>query len=159
MHSTVLLCNHSKRTATAPAAITENRTEEHTMTNEQIIFNTAISSGLFTSAEANAIIKSGRRLPLHTYQEWRRMGYQVKAGEKAALVVNLWRYTKSAGKDADGNEVEAAEEHAYMAKAHLFTAGQVKKAEAVKPKTREEIAAYNRMLAEQRKARRVASQG
>ena len=124
------------------------------MTNEQIIYNAAVNSGLFTADAAAAFLKAGRRLPLHTYQEWRRMGYQVKAGEKAALVVSLWRYTKSAG-----NEVEAAEEHAYMAKAHLFTAGQVKKTEAVKPKTREEIAAYNRMLAEQRKARRVASQG
>lgn len=129
------------------------------MTNEQIIFNAAISSGLFTADAAAAFLKAGRRLPLHTYQEWRRMGYQVKAGEKAALVVSLWRYTKSAGKDTEGNEVEAADEHAYMAKAHLFTAGQVKKAEAVKPKTREEIAAYNRMLAEQRKARQVVSQG
>ena len=123
------------------------------MTNEQIIYNAAISSGIISANEAAAILKTGRRLPLHTYQEWRRMGYQVKAGEKAALVVSLWRYTKNAGKDADGNEVEAAGEHAYMAKAHLFTVGQVKKA-----KTREEIAAYNRMLAEQRKARRAQAQ-
>lgn len=129
------------------------------MTNEQIIYNAAINSGIISANEAAAILKTGRRLPLHTYQEWRRMGYQVKAGEKAALVVSLWRYTKNAGKDADGNEVEAAGEHAYMAKAHLFTVGQVKKAEAVKPKTREEIAAYNRMLAEQRKARQAVSQG
>ena len=129
------------------------------MTNEQIIHNAAVSSGLISAGEAAAYLKSGQRLPLHTYQEWRRMGYQVKAGEKAALVVNLWRYTKNAGKDAEGNEVEAAGEHAYMAKAHLFAAGQVKKAEVVKPKTREEIAAYNRMLAEQRRARRAASQG
>ena len=128
------------------------------MTNEQIIYNAAVSSGLISAGEAAAYLKAGQRLPLHTYQEWRRMGYQVKAGEKAALVVNLWRYTKSAGKDAEGNEMEAAEEHAYMAKAHLFTAGQAKKAEAVKPKTREDIAAYNRMLAEQRKARRAQAQ-
>ena len=119
------------------------------MTNEQIIYNAAVSSGLFTADAAAAFLKAGRRLPLHTYQEWRRKGYQVKAAEKAPLVVNLWRYTKSAGKDADGNEI---------ARAHV-TAGQVKKAEAVKPKTREEIAAYNRMLAEQRKARQVVSQG
>ena len=59
------------------------------MTNEQIIYNAAVSSGLFTADAAAAFLKAGRRLPLHTYQEWRRMGYQVKAGEKAALVVSL----------------------------------------------------------------------
>lgn len=128
------------------------------MTNEQIIYNAAINSGIFTAAEAKAILKTGRRLPLHTYQEWRRLGYQVKLHEKAALDVWLWRYAKNAGKDADGNEVEEVGEHAYKALAHLFTAEQVKKIEAVKPKTREDIAAYNRMLAEQRKARRAQAQ-
>ena len=55
------------------------------MTNEQIIFNAAISSGIFTKEEAIAILESGRRLPLHTYQEWRRLGYQVKQNEHAYL--------------------------------------------------------------------------
>lgn len=39
------------------------------MKNEQIIFNAAISSGIFTKEEAIAILESGHRLPLHTYQE------------------------------------------------------------------------------------------
>ena len=43
------------------------------MTNTEIITRTAIAEGLFTEAEATAIIASGRRLPLHTYSEWRRM--------------------------------------------------------------------------------------
>lgn len=127
------------------------------MTNEQIIYNAAVNSGLFTADAAAAFLKAGRRLPLHTYQEWRRMGYQVKAGEKAALVVSLWRYTKSAGKDSDGNDIEDADEHAYMTKSHLFTAAQVQKSEPRQVKTREDIMAYNKMLAAQRKARRAVS--
>lgn len=65
----MILCNHSKDN--------DKRKEEPIMTNEQIIFNAAISSGIFTKEEAIAILESGRRLPLHTYQEWRRLGYQV----------------------------------------------------------------------------------
>lgn len=122
------------------------------MTNEKIIFDAAVSSGIFTEAEATAIIASGRRLPLHTYSEWRRMGYQVRQGEHAALVVNLWRFAKNKPVDDQQDGEEVAGEHAYMAKAHLFAFTQVKKTAPVKVKTREEIMAYNKMLANQRKA-------
>lgn len=124
------------------------------MTNEQIIFNAAISSGLFTKEEANAILSTGRRLPLHTYQEWRRLGYQVKQNEHAVLVLNLWRFTS--GKPPKDEQEETASEHAYLAKAHLFTASQVETTIPAKVKTREELTAYNRMLAQQRKARVVS---
>ena len=119
------------------------------MTNEKIIFDAAVASGIFTEAEAMGYIASGRRLPLHTYQEWRRMGYQVKQGERAALTVVLWKY-RSETVEINGQEVESGD--CYRTTAHLFTAAQVKKAEPVKVKSREEIMAYNRMLAEQRKA-------
>ena len=56
------------------------------MTNEKIIFDAAVASGIFTEAEAMGYIVSGRRLPLHTYSEWRRMGYQVKQGEPLLMI-------------------------------------------------------------------------
>ena len=118
------------------------------MTNEQIIFDAAISSGLFTKEEANALLSTGRRLPLHTYQEWRRLGYQVRQDEHAALVLNLWRFTS--GNPSKEEQEGTASEHAYLAKSHLFTASQVEKTAPVKVKTREELMAYNRMLAQQR---------
>ena len=128
------------------------------MNNEQIIYNAAIKSGIFTVSEATEILSTGRRLPLHTYSEWKRLGYQVKEGERAALVLDLWRFSKNkASEDENGEETESAGEHAYMAKSHLFTAQQVKKAETRTIKTREELMAYNKMLAEQRKARRAAA--
>ena len=58
------------------------------MTNEKIIYDAAISAGIFAKESAAAILSTGRRLPLHTYQEWRRMGYQVKQGEHAAHAVD-----------------------------------------------------------------------
>lgn len=118
------------------------------MKNEQIIFNAVVAAGIMTGAEAMAILQSGRRLPVHTYQEWRRLGYQVKQGEHAALTVSLWRFGKI--KNEDGTEEDAGEP--FLAKSHLFTIDQVQKSTPVKVKTREEIMAYNRMLAEQRKA-------
>lgn len=128
------------------------------MSNQEIINKAAVSSGLFTAEEAEAILSTGRRLPLHTYAEWKRLGYQVKEGERAALVLDLWRFSKNkASEDENGEESESAGEHAYMAKSHLFTAQQVKKAETRTIKTREELIAYNKMLAEQRKARRAAA--
>jgi len=124
------------------------------MTNEQMIFNAAIKSGIFTAAEATAIPSTGRRLPLHTYSEWKRLSYQVKEGEHAALTVQLWKY-RSEVVEIDGQEVESGDCH--RANAHLFTAQQVKKSETRTIKTREELMAYNKMLAEQRKARRAAA--
>ena len=73
------------------------------MTNEKIIYEAAINAGIFTKESAAAILSTGRRLPLHTYQEWRRLGYQVKPGEHAALSVGLWRWKE--GKKT-GNVVE-----------------------------------------------------
>lgn len=119
------------------------------MTNENIIYNAAVNSGLFSASEAQAIVASGRRLPLHTYQEWKRMGYQVKQGEHAALSVVLWKY-RSQKVEIEGRETETGD--CYRALAHLFTADQVEKAATRTVKTREEIMAYNRMLAEKRKA-------
>lgn len=120
------------------------------MTNTEIITRTAIAEGIFSEEEAAAILSSGRRLPLHTYQEWKRMGYQVKQGEHARISVTLWKYRRETV-EINGEEYESGD--CYRALAHLFTADQVEKAATRTVKTREEIMAYNRMLAEQRKAR------
>lgn len=125
------------------------------MCNEDIIYKAAVSSGLFTKEAANAIIASGRRLPLHTYQEWKRMGYQVKQGQHAVLVVDLWRFAKNKPAD-DSQSTEELGEHAYKTKAHLFASPQVEKAVTRTVKTRDELIAYNKMLAEQRRARKNA---
>ena len=93
------------------------------MTNNEIIINQAIAHGIYTKAEAQAIVAA-------------------KAGQN--------------GPDAD-----APDPHYYMAKSHLFTLDQVKPAgqdDAPKAKTPEEIAAYNKKLADERKARKAAQQ-
>lgn len=116
------------------------------MTNAQIITNAAVQNGIFTAEEAKAIMNEGRRLPIHTYREWKRMGYQVKKGEHAVLKVLLWKYSEK--KDEEG------EDKMYRQTAYLFTAEQVEKVQAATIKTAEEIKAYNAMLKAQRMARR-----
>lgn len=40
-------------------------------------------------------------LPLKTYREWNRYGYQVKKGEKAIACFQIWKLTKSKSKKAE----------------------------------------------------------
>lgn len=103
---------------------------------------------------------------VHTYNEWKRQGLQVKAGEKALFSCHLWRWTDKPSKArqqeaaqaaADGQDGPAADEHYYKTTAYLFSALQVSKPQPVHVKTPEEIAARNAELAAARKARRAAA--
>ena len=129
------------------------------MTNEQIIQQAAVTSGLFTQEAVDAFVSEGLCLPLHTYQQWRRLGYQVKQGEEAVLVVNLWRFSKVAVDTEDSAREQEAEnatgERAYMAKSHLFLGSQVEK---IQGKPKKDLAAYNAMLAAQRAENKAAKQ-
>lgn len=103
---------------------------------------------------------------VHTYNEWKRQGLQVKAGEKALFSCHLWRWTDKPSKArqqeaaqaaADGQDGPAADEHYYKTTAYLFSALQVSKPQPVHVKTPEEIAAHNAALLAARKARRAAA--
>lgn len=99
------------------------------MTNLTIITNAAIQAGIFSADEAEAIIKSGHSLPLHTFAEWKRMGYNVKKGEKACLKCDIWRKsTKKLPVLVDGEEVE--NDRFYKKTSHFFTFNQVEKIQA-----------------------------
>lgn len=124
------------------------------MTNNQIIENAAISAGIFTREQVDEYIQQGRRIPLHTYREWKRMGYRVKPGEHASVVVSLWKFSSKKVELDDGEEVD--DSNYYRSSAYLFTQNQVEAFISRKPRSFEEIREYNRMLAEQRKARKSA---
>lgn len=93
---------------------------------------------------------------VHTFGEWKRRGYSVKYGEKAALRASLWMWTdkpnkaqraaaearKAAGEtDADPDH---ADPHYYKKLCHLFSVLQVEKPAPVRVKTAEELAAENK---------------
>lgn len=106
----------------------------------------------------------------HTFHEWKERGKSVKTGEKAAIDTRLWkldtrpRKTRSSGKEPDALTKAAEEQddngNYYKAPAHLFHIGQVeasRPAPAGRFKSLDEIRAYNKMLADQRKAAKAAS--
>ena len=104
----------------------------------------------------------------HTFHEWKE---SVKTGEKAAIDTRLWkldtrpRKTRSSGKEPDALTKVAEEQddngNYYKAPAHLFHIGQVeasRPAPAGRFKSLDEIRAYNKMLADQRKAAKAAAE-
>lgn len=100
------------------------------MSNEEIIVKSAISAGIFSEEEAAAYIMNGLRLPIHTFSEWKNLGYMVKKGEHAALTVSIWKHKTR--KKKDEKTVDAKEENSgfFLTTAYLFTKQQV---EAIKP--------------------------
>lgn len=98
------------------------------MTNSEIIFDSAIAHGIFTEEEAVKHLQQTGCLPLHTFNEWRKMGYSVRKGEKAAMTCDIWRMTNYKKKDHSAEkEEEEKDDHFYMKKAFFFTAAQVEK--------------------------------
>lgn len=104
----------------------------------------------------------------HTFQEWKKDGKSVKTGEKAAICTKLWKFDDRPRKTSASMEPDALTAAAndqrpdgnyYKAPAHLFHIGQVeasRPAPAGRFKSLDEIKAYNRMLADQRKAAKAA---
>ena len=101
----------------------------------------------------------------HTWAEWHKEGLTVKKGEKAAITCELWKLSdKKKQPKPDADELTKAAEqdkgYYYLAKAHLFHRGQVEKQQP-RPvgrfKSLDDIRAYNKMLADQRKAAKAAA--
>ena len=109
----------------------------------------------------------------HTFDGWkspRHGGRSVKRGEKAVIRCKRWKYKDSPKPedlpaDADPLTRAAAEQGGgdyYMTTAYLFGRWQVEKREPKKPtekrfKSLDDIRAYNKMLADQRKAAKAAA--
>lgn len=99
------------------------------MTNSQIITAAALDSGIFTAEQAEAILSTGRRLPLHTFAEWKALGYMVKKGEKAKLQIEIWKKSnkKITAENENGEEIEAETGRFYKKLSHFFTLDQVER--------------------------------
>lgn len=86
------------------------------MTNIEIIANAKIK------LVADGIISEDEEL--HTYNHWRKLGYQVFKGEKAVVSLVIWKNT---GKKKDDDEDEAEKKPGYMIhkRAYFFSTKQV----------------------------------
>lgn len=62
--------------------------------------------------------------PIHTYAIWKKLGYQVKKGEKAITQFCIWKYVNGK-KEVEDEEVSNG--HCIMKKASFFKKSQVEK--------------------------------
>lgn len=103
------------------------------MTNIEIIVAEAIANNVYTEEEIMNILDSGRDLGLHTYQEWKRLGYQVQKGSKALFQARIWKPRK--GMSLENFQLMSEEEQSeeskkgrfFLVKASFFGVSQVEK--------------------------------
>lgn len=106
------------------------------MNNYQIVLSAALSEGITTPEEIEKYHAAGYRVPLFTYAVWKSYGYTVKRGEKARLIVSLWKEGKkktlpeALPEDADAlPEEEKKRRGFFLKKCFLFDRKQVEKTE------------------------------
>ena len=85
------------------------------MTNFQIIENAKNELGL----DEDLILK--------TYQDWKRLGYQVKKGEKSVMACMIWFPKKSKVKTEVDSVEEVNDGSFFKAKAFFFSQNQVER--------------------------------
>lgn len=110
------------------------------MTNAQIIGNAQdmlLKAGKIrpTGRVLKAIDGAGNEIimheaePIHTYQTWKEMGFQVQRGEKAVCKLHIWKHTTRKAKTEDGGEGETIS-RMFMTSAAFFAMHQVQPANA-----------------------------
>ena len=94
------------------------------MTNLEIISKELVEKGLYTENELEMKYLENGQLPVATYQEWQKRGYQVKRGEKS-IVIFIWKHKDKKIKKENTDEEEIIPEKFIKVKAFFFTEIQV----------------------------------
>lgn len=106
--------------------------------NTAAIIRAGILEKVFTVPEMVTFLETGRAPEYHTFDVWKKAGYMVRKGEKAAFSALIWKYTADGGKDAepetetDGETEEKAGPDFIHKVAYLFGPAQVEKMEVKK---------------------------
>ena len=104
------------------------------MTNAMIIFNESqrlAEEGVlnYTGKEVEYTDENGEKQTykevetIHTYQAWKKLGYQVQKGEKAKAQIVIWKFV-AGKKNEETNEEQ--DDKMFMKKANFFSYSQVK---------------------------------
>lgn len=101
------------------------------MTNLEIIATEAVANEIYTKDEILERLEAGMDLGLHTYQEWKRLGYQVQKGSKALFKTKIWKPRKGAKVEELEKEesIEIKKKNFIMVNASFFGINQVMKIE------------------------------
>jgi len=86
------------------------------MTNTEIILQYMVQNDL-----------DPEKVTLHTYETWKKLGYQVKRGEKSQHKITIWKYSSKKVEDEDGEEVQKG--RCFPKLSAFFTQDQVEKIE------------------------------
>lgn len=104
--------------------------------NTAAIIRAGILEKVFTVPEMVTFLETGRAPEYHTFDVWKKAGYMVRKGEKAAFKAAIWKYTADEKTDADAETDGETEEKAgpdFIHKvAYLFGPAQVEKMEVKK---------------------------
>lgn len=65
--------------------------------------------------------------PIHTYNGWKELGYQVKRGQKAKASFTIWKYAGKKALNEETGEMEEIDGKCFPKKSFWFTADQVEK--------------------------------
>lgn len=122
----------------------------HDKHNSSIILAAGIEAGVIPPVALLDYFHTGRMPAVHTFDIWKKAGYIVKKGEKAAFTARIWKYTEKAvtltAEDAAamnaGNMLEGVtytegdtiQRGNFIKKvAFFFTAAQIEKAPELQP--------------------------
>lgn len=106
--------------------------------NTAAIIRAGILEKVFTIPEMVTFLETGRAPEYHTFDVWKKNGYSVRKGEKAAFSALIWKHIADGGKDAEPEtdaETETDEKAGpdFIHKvAYLFGPAQVEKMEVKK---------------------------
>lgn len=122
----------------------------HDKHNSSIILAAGIQAGVIPPAALLEYFTTGRMPAVHTFDIWKKAGYNVKKGEKAAFTARIWKFTEkavtltaedaaamNAGNMLDGvtyAEGDTIQRGNFIKKvAFFFTANQIEKAPELQP--------------------------
>ena len=106
--------------------------------NTAAIIRAGILEKVFTVPEMVTFLETGRAPEYHTFDVWKKAGYMVRKGEKAAFSALIWKHIADGSKDAepetetDGETEEKAGPDFIHKVAYLFGPAQVEKMEVKK---------------------------
>ena len=67
------------------------------------------------------------KVVLHTYQTWKKLGYQVKKGEKSEHKISVWKRSTKKVENEDGEKEEVDTGRYFLKLSAFFTQNQVER--------------------------------
>ncbi len=92
------------------------------MTNAEIIYKARVR----LAADGKIGLNDGEPEEIHTYDHWKKLGYQVLRGEKAVCRLNIWKpVPKKQKPDQDDDEQKEVTPYMIPKTAFFFSRAQV----------------------------------